>query len=53
MEPKKRITANLARLQKAGFTVALDDFGTGYSSLSYLNRLPIDTLEDRSLFHEK
>jgi EAL domain-containing protein (putative c-di-GMP-specific phosphodiesterase class I) len=45
VEPKQRITANLSKLQKAGFTVALDDFGTGYSSLSYLNRLPIDTLK--------
>jgi diguanylate cyclase (GGDEF)-like protein len=41
----EQVTADIARLRKAGIRVSIDDFGTGYSSLSYLHRVPVDTLK--------
>ena len=40
--------ATLRQLKGLGVTLAIDDFGTGYSNLAYLQRLPLESIEDRS-----
>jgi sensor c-di-GMP phosphodiesterase-like protein len=44
-----KISDDINRLRKAGYTVSIDDFGTGYSSLSYLQEIKVDFIKiDRS-----
>jgi len=44
-----KISTDINRLRKAGYTVSIDDFGTGYSSLSYLQEIKVDYIKiDRS-----
>ena len=41
--------AQIAQLQKVGYSIAIDDFGSEYASLQYLARLKVDVLKlDRS-----
>ena len=47
MKDLPQAAARLTQIRNLGVSIAIDDFGTGYSSLSYLNKLPVDSLEDR------
>jgi len=44
-----KISEEINKLRKEGYSVSIDDFGTGYSSLSYLHNLTVDYIKiDRS-----
>ena len=43
----------LRSINALGVRIALEDFGTGYSSLTHLKRLPVQTIENRSLLCQR